>query len=276
MSLFGSAAGAIAGGVSSIIGGALSNSAARHAATVANQRNIYNYQHRYQWAMDDMQKAGLNPMLAATQGIGGSINGASALSANYNIGEGVTAGMSAQAAGNSAQAAKKQADTASRIADGTIQKLLSDVQLNIASAKNLEAEAAGKEIANKLAQDTYQDNLALFKQNLENAKKQGALTDEQILNALYQRNVVMPSQANMMIAQGNAANSSAAYSNQLSLQAKEATQRAASQNDMRQRYGFDTDSGLVGSLTGFGTNILNRSKDFIDELEKGKIKFRKW
>lgn len=96
MSLFGSAAGAIAGGVSSIIGGALSNSAARHAATVANQRNIYNYQHRYQWAMDDMQKAGLNPMLAATQGIGGSINGASALSANYNIGEGVTAGMSAQ------------------------------------------------------------------------------------------------------------------------------------------------------------------------------------
>ena len=91
-SFLGSAAGAVAGGISSIIGGALSNSAARHAATVANQRNIYNYQHRYQWAMDDMQKAGLNPMLAATQGIGSSINGASALSANYNIGEGVTTG----------------------------------------------------------------------------------------------------------------------------------------------------------------------------------------
>ena len=86
------------GGASSLIGGALNNSAARHAATVANQLNIYNYQHRYQWAMDDMQKAGLNPMLAATQGIGGSINGASALAANYNIGEGVTAGMSAGAA----------------------------------------------------------------------------------------------------------------------------------------------------------------------------------
>ena len=113
MSLFGAAAGAIAGGVSSIIGGALSNSAARHAATVANQRNIYNYQHRYQWAMDDMQKAGLNPMLAATQGIGGSINGASALSANYNIGEGVTAGMSAGAASNSAKAANRTTDSLS-------------------------------------------------------------------------------------------------------------------------------------------------------------------
>ena len=50
MSFLGSALGAVAGGVSSIIGGALSNSAARHAATVANQRNIYNYQHRYQWS----------------------------------------------------------------------------------------------------------------------------------------------------------------------------------------------------------------------------------
>lgn len=260
MSFLGSAAGAVAGGVSSIIGGMLSNSAARHAATVANERNIYNYQHRYQWAMEDMQKAGLNPMLAATQGIGGSINGASALSASYNVGEGVTAGMSAQAAGNSAQAAKKHADTASRIADGTIQKLLSDVQLNIASAKNLEAEAAGKDLANKLARDTYQDNLALFKQNLENAKKQGALTDEQILNALYQRNVVMPSQANMMIAQGNAANSSAAYNGQLTLQSKEATERANSQNAMRSKYGFDTDSSMLGSVGGVTAKLFDKFK----------------
>lgn len=260
MSLFGSAAGAIAGGVSSIIGGALSNSAARHAATVANQRNIYNYQHRYQWAMEDMQKAGLNPMLAATQGIGGSINGASALSANYNIGEGVTAGMSAGAAGNSAKAANKQADTAARVADGTIKKLESEVSLNAASAKNVAADAAGKEIANKLASDLYADNLALYRQNLANAQKQGALYDEQILNAIYQRDVVMPSQANMMIAQGNASNSSAAYSNQLSLQAKEATERAASQNEMRRTYGYDTDSSILGSIGGAFGKLLHNAK----------------
>ena len=260
MSLFGSAAGAIAGGVSSIIAGALSNSAARHAATVANQRNIYNYQHRYQWAMDDMQKAGLNPMLAATQGIGGSINGASALSANYNIAEGVTAGMSAQASGNSAKAANKQADTASRVADGTIKKLESDVTLNSASAKNFEAEAAGKTLANKLAQDIYQDNVSLYKQNLENAKKQGALIDEQTKNALYQRDVVMPAQANMMIAQGNAANSSAAYNGQLTLQSKEATKRAASQNEMRSEHGFDTDSSIVGSIGGAFSKAIDNAK----------------
>ena len=262
MSLFGSAAGGVAGGVSSIIGGMLSNSAARHAATVANQRNIYNYQHRYQWAMEDMQKAGLNPMLAATQGIGGSVNGASALSANYNLGEGVTAGMSAQAAGNSASAAKKQADTAAKIAEGTVKKLLSDYMLNLSSAKNLEAEAAGKELANKLAQDTYQDNLALYKQNLANAIKQGALIDEQTKNAIYQRNVVMPSQANMMIAQGNAANSSAAYNGQLTLQSKEATERANSQNAMRSKYGFDTDSSVLGSVGGATSKAFDKAKKF--------------
>ena len=262
MSLFGAAAGAIAGGVSSIIGGALSNSAARHAATVANQRNIYNYQHRYQWAMEDMQKAGLNPMLAATQGIGGSINGASALSANYNIGEGVTAGMSAGAAGNSAKAANKQADTAARVADGTIKKLESEVSLNAASAKNVAADAAGKEIANKLASDLYADNLALYRQNLSNAQKQGVLYDEQILNAIYQRDVVMPAQANMMIAQGNASNSSAAYSSQLAAQSKEATERAVSQNAMRRTYGYDTDSSLVGSIGGAFGKLLDNVKKF--------------
>ena len=252
--------GAAIGGASSIISGALNNSAARHAATVANQRNVYNYQHRYQWAMDDMQKAGLNPMLAATQGIGGSINGASALAGSYNIGEGVTAGMSGEASLNSAQAAKKQADNAARLADGTIKKLESEVSLNAASAKNVAADAAGKEIANKLASDLYADNLALYRQNLANATKQGILIDEQTKNAIYQRDVVMPAQANMMIAQGNASNSSAAYSNQLSLQSKEATERAASQNEMRSKYGYDTDSSVVGSIGGSFAKLLDNAK----------------
>lgn len=262
MSFLGSALGAVTGGISSIIGGALSNSADRHAATVANQRNQYNYQHRYQWSMEDMQKAGLNPILAATQGIGGSVNGASALSANYNIGEGVTAGMSASAAGSSAKAAQKQADTAQRVGEGTIRKLDSDVVLNAASSKNYEAEAAGKTIANKLATDTYADNVALYKQNLKNAEKQGLLIDEQTKNAIYQRDVVMPAQANMMIAQGNAANSSAAYSGQLAAQSREATSRASMQNEMRGKYGFDTDSSIAGAIGGAFGKFLDKARKF--------------
>lgn len=272
----GSAAGAVAGGVASIIGGALSNSAARHAATVANQRNIYNYQHRYQWAMQDMQKAGLNPILAATQGIGGSINGASALSANYNIGEGVTAGMSASAAGSSAKAANRQASIAEKMSDEQIKNLAAQTILASSSAKKYDAETYGISVANKLAAESYNDNLALVKQNLLNAQKQGAYIDAQKASQEYMMNVVMPAQAAMMYAQGNAANSSAAYSSQLAAQSKEATQRASSQNAMRQRYGFDTDSSFIGALGGFAANILNRGKAFFDDLEAGKVKFRKW
>lgn len=275
-SFLGSAAGAVAGGISSIISGALSNSAARHAATVANQRNIYNYQHRYQWAMEDMQKAGLNPMLAATQGIGGSINGASALSANYNIGEGVTAGMSATAAGSSAKAANRQASIAEKMSDEQIKNLAAQTILAGASAKKFDAESYGISLANKLAADSYNDNLALVKQNLLNAQKQGAYIDSQRASQEYMMNVVMPAQAAMMYAQGNAANSSAAYSSQLAAQSKEATQRASSQNAMRQRYGFDTDSSFIGALGGFAANILNRGKAFFDEFQAGKHNFRKW
>lgn len=260
MSFLGSAAGAVAGGVASIIGGALSNSAARHAATVANQRNVYNYQHRYQWSMEDMQKAGLNPILAATQGIGGSINGASALSANYNIGEGVTAGMSAQAAGNSAKAANRQAATAEKLSDEQIKNLAAQTILAGSSAKKYDAETYGISLANKLAADSYNDNLALVKQNLINAQKQGAYIDAQKASQEFMMNVVMPAQAAMMYAQGNAANSSAAYSSQLAAQSAEATARAKSQNAMRERYGFDTDSSLVGSIGGAFGKLLDKAK----------------
>lgn len=252
-SFLGSAAGAFTGGISSIIGGALSNSAARHAATVANQRNIYNYQHRYQWAMEDMQKAGLNPMLAATQGIGGSVNGASALSANYNLGEGVTAGMSAQAAGNSAKAAQHQADVAEDVGKGTVRKLDSDVALNAASASNLQAETVGRNLANKLAKDSYDTNLALYKQNLANAEKQGLLIDQQTQNAIYQRDVVMPAQAAMMTAQGNAANSSAAYNNQLSNVASADYDYKVSRNKDYKNLGL-SDDGLPWNTVGRAAN----------------------
>ena len=260
MSFLGSAAGAVSGGVASIIGGALSNSAARHAATVANQRNIYNYQHRYQWSMEDMQKAGLNPILAATQGIGGSINGASALSANYNIGEGVTSGMSAQAAGNSAKAANRQAATAEKLSDEQIKNLAAQTILAGSSAKKYDAETYGISLANKLAADSYNDNLALVKQNLLNAQKQGAYIDSQRASQEYMMNVVMPAQAAMMYAQGNAANSSAAYSSQLAAQSAEATARAKSQNEMRGKYGFDTDSSISGAIGGAFGKLLDKAK----------------
>lgn len=254
-SFLGSAAGAFTGGIASIIGGALSNSSARHAATVANQRNVYNYQHRYQWAMQDMQKAGLNPILAATQGIGGSVNGASALSANYNLGEGVTAGMSATAAGNSAKAANRQAAIAEKMSDEQIKNLAAQTILAGASAKKFDAESYGISLANKLAADSYNDNLALVKQNLANAVKQGEYIDSQKLAQQYMMNVVMPAQAAMMYAQGNAANSTAAYNAQLSNVAKADYDYKTNRNKDYKDLGL-SDDGLPWNTLGRAANRL--------------------
>lgn len=256
-SFLGSALGAVTGGISSIISGALSNSAARHAATVANQRNIYNYQHRYQWAMEDMQKAGLNPMLAATQGIGGSVNGASALSANYNIGEGVTAGMSATAAGNSAKAANRQAAIAEKMSDEQIKNLAAQTILAGASAKKFDAESYGISLANKLAADSYNDNLSLIKQNLLNAKKQGEYIDSQKLAQEYMMNVVMPAQAAMMYAQGNAANSTAAYNAQLSNVAKADYDYKTSRNKDYKDLGLSDDGLPWNTLSRAGNRLFS-------------------
>lgn len=256
-SFLGSVAGAVAGGISSIIGGALSNSAARHAATVANERNIYNYQHRYQWAMDDMQKAGLNPMLAATQGIGGSVNGASALSANYNLGEGVTAGMSATAAGNSAKAANRQAAIGEKMSDEQIKNLAAQTILAGASAKKFDAESYGISLANKLAADSYNDNLALVKQNLANAVKQGEYIDSQKLAQQYMMNVVMPAQAAMMYAQGNAANSTAAYNAQLSNVAKADYDYKTSRNADYKNLGLSDDGLPWNTLARAGNRLFS-------------------
>lgn len=254
-SFLGAALGPVAGGIASIIGGALSNSADRHAATVANQRNVYNYQHRYQWAMDDMQKAGLNPMLAATQGIGGSVNGASALASSYNVGEGVTAGMSASAAGNSAKAANRQAATAEKLSDEQIKNLAAQTILAGSSAKKFDAESYGISLANKLAADSYNDNLALVKQNLLNAKKQGEYIDSQKLAQEYMMNVVMPAQAAMMYAQGNAANSTAAYNAQLSNVAAADYDYKVSRNKDYKNLGL-SDDGLPWNTLGRAANRL--------------------
>jgi len=68
------AAGGAAGG---LVGGAISAISSSAEGAKARSFAADMYRHRYRWAMADMRKAGLNPILAATQGIGGSVSGAS-------------------------------------------------------------------------------------------------------------------------------------------------------------------------------------------------------
>lgn len=80
--------GIIGGLGGSIVSGLFGQSSAKEAANrqfehqlalmdKQHQYQVDDFRHRYQWSVNDMRSAGLNPILAATQGIGGNINGVS-------------------------------------------------------------------------------------------------------------------------------------------------------------------------------------------------------
>lgn len=185
--------GSVAG---SVLGSAVQNHYNSANAAQANSLNVENYKHRYQWAVDDMRAAGLNPILAATNGIGGSIAGASAASVGMSdIG-------STMSSARSASAAERQAKNVEHLATSQIDR-------NVAEADYYRQNTHGVVIDNgikannlNLLEQTYEKRLGyeLEKMNLEleNLRLQGSYLSSGVLNN---------------IASANRANSAAAFDN---------------------------------------------------------------
>lgn len=176
MSWLSNTLGSVAG---SVLGSAVQNHYNSANAAQANAWNVENYKHRYQWAVDDMRAAGLNPILAATNGIGGSIAGASAASVGMSdIGSTMN---SARAAG----AAERQAKNAEHLA-------VSQIEKNVAEADSTRQATHGIVIDNGLkannlnfAEQTYEKRLGYelqrMDQELQNLRLQGSYLSSGIL-----------------------------------------------------------------------------------------------
>lgn len=194
MSWLSNTLGSIAG---SVLGSAVQNHYNSANAAQANEWNVENYKHRYQWAVEDMRNAGLNPILAATNGIGGSISGASAASVGMSdIG-------STMNSARAASAAERQAKNAEHLA-------ISQIDKNVAEADSVRQSTHGTVLQNgilandlNLREQTYEKRLGyeLEKMNLEleNLRLQGSYLSSGVLNN---------------IASANQANSAAAFSAQ--------------------------------------------------------------
>jgi hypothetical protein len=127
-----------------------------------------------------MRKAGLNPILAATNGIGGSISGASAASVGMSdIG-------STMNSAKSASAAERQAKNAEHLA-------ISQIDKNVAEADSVRQSTHGTVIQNgilandlNLREQTYEKRLGyeLEKMNLEleNLRLQGSYLQSGVLS----------------------------------------------------------------------------------------------
>lgn len=70
---------AAVGAISSALGASSAYSRQKKLLAKQNEYNVYNYQHRYQWAVDDLRQAGLNPILAANSAgaVAGSVSSSS-------------------------------------------------------------------------------------------------------------------------------------------------------------------------------------------------------
>lgn len=183
MSWLSNTLGSVAG---SLLGSAVQNHYNSANAAQANAWNVENYKHRYQWAVEDMRKAGLNPILAATNGIGGSISGASAASVGMSdIG-------STMNSAKAASAAERQAKNAENL-------LVSQIEKNVAEADSVRQSTHGTVLQNgilandlNLREQTYEKRLGyeLEKMNLEleNLRLQGSYLSSGVLNNIASAN----------------------------------------------------------------------------------------
>lgn len=175
--------GSVAG---SVLGSAVQNHYNSANAAQANAWNVENYKHRYQWAVDDMRKAGLNPILAATNGIGGSISGASAASV------GISDIGSTMNSSRAASAAERQAKNAEHLAGSQIDK-------NAAEADSVRQRTHGIVLENgilandlNLKEQTYEKRLGYelqrMDQELQNLRLQGSYLSSGILSNIASAN----------------------------------------------------------------------------------------
>lgn len=183
MSWLSNTLGSVAG---SVLGSAVQNHYNSANAAQANAWNVENYKHRYQWAVDDMRAAGLNPILAATNGIGGSIAGASAASVGMSdIG-------STMNSARSASAAERQAKNAEHLA-------ISQIEKNVAEADSTRQATHGIVLDNgikannlNLAEQTYEKRLGYelqrMDQELQNLRLQGSYLSSGILSNIASAN----------------------------------------------------------------------------------------
>lgn len=175
--------GSIAG---SVLGSAVDYGFNSAGAAQQNKWNVENYKHRYQWAVEDMRAAGLNPILAATNGIGGSIAGSSAASVgSSNIGSNMNSARSSEAA-------MRQAKIAEGLSTSQIEKNIADADSTRQATHGIVIDNGIKANTLNLAEQTYEKRLGYelqrMDQELQNLRLQGSYLSSGILSNLASAN----------------------------------------------------------------------------------------
>lgn len=182
-STLGNLAGSVLGNLGS---SAIQSKYNEEAIRLQNELNVENYKHRYQWAVDDMRAAGLNPILAATNGIGGSIAGASAGTIGMSD---IGANMNSA---RSSSAAERQAKNAEHLAVSQIDKNVAEADSTRQATHGIVLDNGIKANNLNLAEQTYEKRLSYelqrMDQELQNLRLQGSYLSSGILSNIASAN----------------------------------------------------------------------------------------
>lgn len=175
MSLFGSAAGAIAGGVLSAFGQGMANNA--NAALAAADRDFQRevLQNRHQWETRDWQKAGFNRIMALNSSGGtGSPSSIAMQNPLAGLGEGVSSAVDKVQAEKSLKSLIKQREFQNK-------QIEADTNAKWAYTDNLDKNTAYRDEELEQLRAAFPWLLADYKNKASNSAKQGAVLDSQII-----------------------------------------------------------------------------------------------
>jgi len=147
---------AVIGAATSFIGGERANSAAASRNRESIRADRENFQNRHQWEVEDLKKAGLNPVLSANSGA--SVPGANVAPVVNSIGESVNTALQlkrldAEIKSINAAARKTNAEAKVTEAQGPVADLKKDVLESITnSVKN-----SGKSLNKNFGPGAYND-----------------------------------------------------------------------------------------------------------------------
>lgn len=242
--------GSIFGAADKFVGGAIDNYYNKKNMDYQAKIQQMMYQHRYQWAVDDMKKAGLNPILAATSGIAGSMPGVSSAGSFGGDVSNAAVGVSNSAAANRA------AKTGLEVGKSTI-------ALNASTAAKYAADADAIRQGIEFNRVYFPYEQELKKQTVENAKKQGELLQKQADAQDFQYKFVLPSLVNLYTQQGIQASSSAALNSQNAALSAANTRMIDQQAQDYERYGINPHNvtGWAAPLARLGDRVTKFLKN---------------
>lgn len=238
--------GSIFGAVDKFLGGGIDDHYNKKNMDYQAKIQEEQYKHRYQWAVEDMKNAGLNPILAATSGIAGSLSGVSSAGSFGGDVSNAAVGVSNSAAANRA------AKTGVEVGKSTI-------ALNASSAAKYAADADAIRQGIEFSRVYFPYEQELKKQTVENAKKQGELLSKQADAQDYQNKFVLPALGNLYTLQGLQANSSAALNNQNAALSAANTRMIDQQAQDYEKYGINPHNvtGWAAPLARLGDRVKN-------------------